>query len=530
MKNKNLFKLLTLCIIMLFFCNINLEANAATEPIIVVNGDEITADAAPYISDSGRTMVPVRFVSEPLGAYVDWNNDTKVATISRFDTVIEITIGSSTALVNGVEYELDSPATAIDGRTFLPLRFIGEHLDCDVYWDTTDQAVYITTKTIVENTPPEVDEENMLPEDEDTGYYNPDFQYLGYYYSSSSLGNTIDFKNELTGAIHFAYSIESDGSITAKDNFSADNFHAEEGGFEAIESVDGDTYMLVTGFYSSVISAVLNSEENRAKAISEIIEILDEYGFDGIDLDFEAVGTSQRENFVTFVKELREAVGDDILISLSMMPRSTDSQTWLDGYDYYGLSQYADYLILMAYNEHYSGGTAGPVASLDWVEKVINYTLEQGVDKSQIVVALGSYGYDWPDNSSGSSLTNTSSRSRAEQYGATIYRDPDSLCLYFTYTDSSGINHTVWFEDRISLASKAALAYEYDLGGIAFWRLGFSTDEIWSSILEATNHPNAEYWLSIAADVEDENFPLKSPDVSEDEVDIENNGTFVPQS
>lgn len=107
-----------------------------------VNGSSATTDAAPKIVNS-RTMLPIRFVAEALGAEVGWNGDTRTVTIIKGDTNIAITIDSDKAIVNGQEQTLDAPAFVENSRTYLPVRFVSENLGAKVDWDGATQTVTI---------------------------------------------------------------------------------------------------------------------------------------------------------------------------------------------------------------------------------------------------------------------------------------------------------------------------------------------------------------------------------------------------
>lgn len=100
-------------------------------------------DVAPVIRND-RTMLPIRFVAEALGATVLWDGEKQLVTISNESLKIEITIGESVAFVNGVEVELDSPAFIENDRTYLPLRFVAENLGANVEWIEESQQVVIT--------------------------------------------------------------------------------------------------------------------------------------------------------------------------------------------------------------------------------------------------------------------------------------------------------------------------------------------------------------------------------------------------
>lgn len=108
-----------------------------------VNGVAKALDAAPIIRQN-RTMLPVRFVAENLGAAVTWDGTTSTATLTRSDIEIKITIGATTATVNGEEKPLDAPAFIENSRTYLPVRFVAEALGGTVAWDGATSTATIT--------------------------------------------------------------------------------------------------------------------------------------------------------------------------------------------------------------------------------------------------------------------------------------------------------------------------------------------------------------------------------------------------
>ncbi len=108
-----------------------------------VNGEAKTLDAAPIIRNS-RTMLPVRFVAENLGATVGWDDATKTVSVKSADATIEIVIGATTAKVNGKEITLDSPAFIENSRTYLPVRVVAENLGATVAWDDATKTATLT--------------------------------------------------------------------------------------------------------------------------------------------------------------------------------------------------------------------------------------------------------------------------------------------------------------------------------------------------------------------------------------------------
>lgn len=108
-----------------------------------VFGEKATNDVAPKIVKD-RTMLPARFVAEKLGATVEWNEEKQEVTIKSDDVTIVITIGAEKALVNDKEVELDSPAFIENDRTYTPIRFISENLGATVNWNGATEQVVIT--------------------------------------------------------------------------------------------------------------------------------------------------------------------------------------------------------------------------------------------------------------------------------------------------------------------------------------------------------------------------------------------------
>ena len=109
---------------------------------VVFNGEPMKFDTAPYIED-GTTRVPMRAIFEALGAQVEWNSEDKTVTAEKDGTKIRLTIGGNTAYINGSECALNAPAQVKNGRTMVPLRFVSEALGAKVGWDGETKTVTI---------------------------------------------------------------------------------------------------------------------------------------------------------------------------------------------------------------------------------------------------------------------------------------------------------------------------------------------------------------------------------------------------
>lgn len=149
---------------------------------LVIDGNTVQTETSPFIED-GRTFVPVRVVTENLGADVTWDSESRTVGIQKDDTLINLIIDNDIATLNGEESVLDVAPKIVNGSTYVPIRFIAESFLCDVSWDAENQIVSIATETednslqtqinpdiietIINNQDTELEEENEIDEVEE---------------------------------------------------------------------------------------------------------------------------------------------------------------------------------------------------------------------------------------------------------------------------------------------------------------------------------------------------------------------------
>ena len=243
------------------------------------------------------------------------------------------------------------------------------------------------------------------------------------------------------------------------------------------------TLLVGNNFSGDVAKTLLESTTNRSKFISNLLNILKANNYKGANIDIEGIYSSDRNYYTTFLSEIYSTLKPlGYTISVSVPAKTIDSPnyTWNYAYDYASISKYADYVLLMTYDEHYPGGSPGPVASIGWVTNVIKYAVTV-IPKEKIYFGLAAYGYDWSSNGTKAYSIN-GCYNLAVNNGAAILWDSTSKCPYFTYTDSSGVAHTVWYENSMSIQPKLDLINSYNLAGIGIWRLGLENSDYWNSI------------------------------------------------
>jgi len=140
-------KVLILMLMMSFVCSLyaGVGQAAAVVPKLYLNGKVVQSEAEPLLVNS-KTMVPIRVVSEQLGYLVNWDNQAKTAAITNGSTSMELTVGNAKAVVNDAETDLDAPAMIESSVTYVPLRFVGESLGLNVYWDKPTKSVHMYGK------------------------------------------------------------------------------------------------------------------------------------------------------------------------------------------------------------------------------------------------------------------------------------------------------------------------------------------------------------------------------------------------
>ena len=138
---KRIFLILLVLSMVLSF---NVSTFANDEISVILNGNKIIFDVTPQIINN-RTMVPLRAIFEALGATVSWNGETQTVTSTKNNTTISLTIESPSMIVNNQHISLDSPACIVDGRTLVPVRAISEAFGISVDWDNATRTVLINS-------------------------------------------------------------------------------------------------------------------------------------------------------------------------------------------------------------------------------------------------------------------------------------------------------------------------------------------------------------------------------------------------
>ncbi|HHV71715.1 MAG TPA: hypothetical protein GXX38_03775 [Clostridia bacterium] len=429
-------------------------AYGSNSPKIEIELDGVQADFENYpVLKEGRVLVPVRSIFSRLNAEMNWKEESREAILIKDGTEIVLGIDKKQAKINGVDFNLDVPAQIFDGYTYVPLRFITQAFGYEVEWDQENYLVSIVTKSIA----------------------RPEVEIYGYY-GFGSYNSLLSNPEKLSKIAPMWFVLDGDGSI--KTNYPQD--YQDALAFCRKNGIKIDAVLFQNN--SSQLEQLLSSPDKWDKVCAELSAIMDKDDFDGVNLDLEGIPNAQRENFLNFVAYLRQFVkGKGKSFSLSLPPKTSDSQSWYVAYDYNSLKNYGDYFIVMAYDQHYAGGQPGPIAGVRWVEQVVKYGAEK-LGANRLILACGLYGYDWPEGQKAKVIDYVGVQQLVNKYAVSPSWSQENYSPYLVYTDEQGIKHSVWFENEKSIGAKLVLVDKYELKGVALWRLGLIAEPVWKSI------------------------------------------------
>lgn len=230
---------------------------------------------------------------------------------------------------------------------------------------------------------------------------------------------------------------------------------------------------------TNIGNGMLTSAAVRARGAAGLAALVKGDHFNGVNIDFELLPASARTGLTDFVALLRHDLGPRPVIAVSVFPLVGVSTSISGAYDYASLATHANYLVVMAYDHHYSGGPPGPVAPYSWVAANVDAALKH-IPGSKIVLAIGMYGYNWVGTSA-HTVSDVQAEALAQAHGIRpTYNTAESQNTF--HFSAAGVTHVVWYMGNRSAKARLALARSKHLAGIALWRLGDEDPRFWSSL------------------------------------------------
>lgn len=237
-------------------------------------------------------------------------------------------------------------------------------------------------------------------------------------------------------------------------------------------------------FDKDITKAFLASSSSRGRIIAQIMDYIKLYDLQGINIDFENIEEDDRENLVQFTRELTACLKSiDKVSSIDVTPVS-DSAEWSRVYDRKTLSSIVDYVVVMAYDQHWaSSPVAGSVAQYKWVEGSIN-GLFKSIPVEKMILGIPLYTRLWIEENgqvTSKAIGMEEAKKFIDENGIQTFWDEDSR-QHFGTIEKDGKTYKIWLETEESIVHKASLVTKYGLAGVGTWRKGFEQPHIWQAL------------------------------------------------
>lgn len=239
-----------------------------------------------------------------------------------------------------------------------------------------------------------------------------------------------------------------------------------------------------------VTHELLNSPAAVRNLLTNIINVMKQKGYRGLNIDFENVLPEDRESYNEF---LRQAAGvlhrEGFFISSAVAPKTGPEQGGLlyGGIDYPVHGSLLDFVILMTYEWGYRLGPPQAISPLNQIRRVLDYAVTV-IPVNKIYFGFQIYARDWllphVQGQEAETFSCQEALERAVRYHAEIRFDEIAQSPFFTYRDTQGRMHEVWFEDARSAQAKFETVKEYGLAGISYWALGYPFPQNWTLLAE----------------------------------------------
>jgi cellulose synthase/poly-beta-1,6-N-acetylglucosamine synthase-like glycosyltransferase/spore germination protein YaaH/peptidoglycan/xylan/chitin deacetylase (PgdA/CDA1 family) len=249
------------------------------------------------------------------------------------------------------------------------------------------------------------------------------------------------------------------------------------------EETGMEVFPMVNNFNGSdwvpEIADVLNHPDARLRFRQELLQFLATDRYRGLMIDFEDFPLKAQPGYLKLLQELgTDLHAKGLKLYVSVPARNED-------FNYPAVAARVDGIVLMNYDEHYPGGTPGPIASQDWFTKNLRRASKL-IPKEKLICAIGNYGYDWaPRAKNGKELGADKNVSVQEAWLGSrdseedVDFDGDAMNPHFSYLDEQNLKHQIWFLDAVTALNEMRAAQMFGIQTFALWRLGSEDRTLW---------------------------------------------------
>ena len=325
--------------------------------------------------------------------------------------------------------------------------------------------------------------EDMEEEKQVTGKINLTWDYFSQYASAPDRsGQTIEGVNVVSPSFFY---IDEDGDLRENVGEEGENYieWAHNNGYKVwpmISNAEAATESL------DITSNIMNSYEKRKELIEDIVNACVKYKIDGINVDFENMKQEDKDMYSRFIIELTPRLKEMGLVTSVDVTAPDGGETWSLCFDRHVIGDVADYIVFMAYDQYGVSSTkAGTTAGYNWVELSLNKFLQtEEIEPEKIILAIPLYTRVWTTDSNGKVTSKTVDMKDINEVipeGTNKTWDDELKQNYVEYTEG-GNKKQIWIEDIESLKAKISLITQNKLAGVASWRKGMETEEVWKML------------------------------------------------
>ncbi len=310
----------------------------------------------------------------------------------------------------------------------------------------------------------------------------PEIEVNGYAFvniSDEVLEKTLP---SLTYLSIFSYEVLPDGELVS--------FRGDVPLIEKARAQNVAPMMVVTNieqnstFSSELARQVLSNEIVQANLINNIVAILQQKNYYGVNVDFEYLYPEDRELYNTFLRNLSNVIKPlGYALTTAVAPKTSADQQGIlyEAHDYRAHGEIVDRVILMTYEWGYTYGPPMAVAPANQVKRVLEYAVTE-IPSNKILMGMPNYGYDWNipfvEGTAATAITNTGAVDLARRVGSFIQFDELQKAPYFNYF-TPGQEHIVWFEDARSTQARLEFIKQFNLAGVSYWTINQYFPQNW---------------------------------------------------
>ncbi|MGF9700554.1 glycosyl hydrolase family 18 protein [Paenibacillus sp. MABNR03] len=516
---------------------------------VFVDGQLMDGEA----SGTGEQLkLPVKVLQEAIDPGIRYEADTGDIIIATPQRVLHMKEGSTKAELNHSDYPMSVKPEVIGGEAYIPLKPLKEVYGIAIQEDTTTGAVLLmrggdtiqyaeidtlsskSDKTVPlykrggESSPIIADMEQkarvrVWQTGDEQSFVQLDNGYAGYvdnkYISLTEKKELDKPKFTLTAAekkwqsksVNLVWEavynrqpdVGSIGKMPGVNVVSPTWFHITDGQGNLKSKADKAYVnwahrsgmevwgLMDNSFDPDITKEAVSSYETRTHIIEQMLEYADTYQLDGINIDFENVYTEDGPNITQFVREIKAMARiHGLMLSVDVTPKS-NSEMWSAFLDRRSLGSFADYIVVMAYDEHWAASPkAGSVASLPWTESSMRRILEEDeVPSNKLIMAVPLYTRIWTEETDEQGEVKVSSKAVGMDTVADLIKekklkpvlDKESGQNYVEYSED-GATKKIWIEDAASLQARVDLIDSLKLGGVAAWNRSFANASAWQTL------------------------------------------------